>query len=74
MVTAQVERDNISCWAFWFEQQPMKNSQEGFPCIATRSKDATRGSWPYYTRNKKLLVTRASLLVTKGLLLVANSY
>ena len=35
----------------------------GAPGIATRSKDATRGSWPYYyCRNKKLLTLLVQLL------------
>ena len=29
-----------------------KGTLLGAPVIATRSKDATRGSWPYYYRNK----------------------
>ena len=55
----------------WFFQDPCMNNRTdsqyirsrvprnkkllGAKGITTRSKDATRGSWPYYERSKKLL-------------------
>ena len=50
----------------WCLQTSSKKKLLGAKGIATRSKDTTRGAPGVLTSSKKLLVTRASLLVTRS--------